>query len=212
LVTFFQILTKVNFMEPPMSRRILVADLHPGRLSFSAALAQAYREGAEAAGHQTRSVTLSGMTFNPDLGQSGFRNAPTAEPDVQAFRDSLAWAEHVVLISPMWWGGLPAKAKGLFDRSLVPGFAFDPRQRRMGLPRPLLAGRTGRVILTSDTPGWAFWLIYARALRHQMQRQILAYVGIAPRGFTHFSPVEHSTDQIRARWLAQTRALGQSGA
>lgn len=195
-----------------MSRRILIADLHPGRLSFSAALAQAYREGAEAAGHQIRTASLSDMSFNPDFGQATFRNAPALEPDLEAFRENLTWAEHVVLIAPMWWGGLPAKAKGLFDRTLLPGYAFDPRTRKHGLPKPLLTGRTGRLILTSDTPGWAFWLMYARALKHQVQRQILSYVGIKPQGFTHFSPVEHSTDKIRAGWLARTRALGQSAA
>jgi NAD(P)H dehydrogenase (quinone) len=195
-----------------MSRRILIVDLHPGRLSFSAALAQAYRDGADAAGHPTRSLALSEMAFDPDFGQAGFRNAPALEPDLDGFRDALTWADHVVLMTPMWWGGLPAKAKGLFDRTLLPGFAFDPRQRRMGLPTPLLTGRTARLILTSDTPGWAFWLMYARALKHQVQRQILSYVGFKPRGFTHFSPVEHSTEAIRSRWLARTRALGQSAA
>lgn len=195
-----------------MPRRILVADLHPAPQSLAAALAQAYQTGAAAAGHQTRLVHLSAMSFNPDLGQSGFRNAPALEPDLQAFRNDLAWAEHVVLVTPMWWGGLPAKTKGLFDRTFLPGYAFDPRDRRMGLPKPLLAGRTGRLILTSDTPGWAFWLMYARALKHQVQRQILSYVGIKPQGFTHFSPVEHSTDQIRARWLAQTEDLGRHAA
>lgn len=195
-----------------MSRRILITDLHPARLSLSAALAQAYRLGAEAAGHQVRIARLSEMSFDPDFGQAGFRNAPALEPDLETFRENLLWAEHVVLVTPMWWGGLPAKAKGLFDRTLLPGFAFDPRQRRMGLPTPLLSGRTARLILTSDTPGWAFWLIYARALKHQVQRQILAYVGLQPRGFTHYSPVEHSTPDLRDRWLRNTRALGTRAA
>ncbi|WP_103258661.1 NAD(P)H-dependent oxidoreductase [Tabrizicola aquatica] len=195
-----------------MSRRILIADLHPGRQSLSAALAQAYRDGAQAVGHQTRVSTLSDMAFDPDFGQSSFRNAPPLEPDLQAFRDDLTWAEHIVLICPMWWGGLPAKTKGLFDRTLLPGYAFDPRQRRMGLPKTLLSGRSGRFILTSDTPGWAFSLMYRSALRHQVQRQILSYVGIKPTGFTHFSPVEHSTPDIRARWLARTEALGTKAA
>jgi NAD(P)H dehydrogenase (quinone) len=193
-----------------MSRRILVAELHPARLSLSAALAQAYRAGAEAAGHQIRSAILSEMAFDPDFGQSAFRNAPALEPDLVTFRENLTWAEHIVLVCPMWWGGLPAKTKGLFDRTLLPGYAFDPRQRRLGLPKPLLAGRTARLILTSDTPGWAFWAMYHRALRHQVQRQILGYVGIRPMAFTHFSPVEHSTDAIRARWLARVKALGQT--
>jgi putative NADPH-quinone reductase len=195
-----------------MSRRILIVDLHPGRLSLSAALAQAYAAGAEAAGHAVRTTRLSEMSFDPDFGQAGFRNAPALEPDLEAFRDNLLWAEHVVLVAPMWWGGLPAKAKGLFDRILLPGFAFDPRQRRMGVPKPLLTGRTAHFILTSDTPALAFWLIYSRALKRQVHRQILAFVGLKPVRHTHFSPVEHSTPDLRARWLTNTRLLGSRAA
>ncbi|TAG11081.1 MAG: flavodoxin family protein [Rhodobacterales bacterium] len=195
-----------------MSTRILTLDLHPARLSLSAALAQAYRDGATASGHEMRHHALSEMVFDPDLGQSGFRNAPKPEPDLARFQDDLTWAQHVVLVAPMWWGGLPARAKGLFDRSFLPGYAFDPRQRHLGLPKPLLAGRSARLILTSDTPGWAFWLMYHRALRHQVQRQILGYVGIRPMGFTHFSPVEHSTDAQRKAWLATVRSLGTRAA
>jgi NAD(P)H dehydrogenase (quinone) len=195
-----------------MSRRILIADLHPGRLSLSAALAQAYATGAADKGHEVRTASLSEMAFNPDFGQSGFRNAPALEPDLDRFREDLTWAQHVVFVTPMWWGGLPAKAKGLFDRSFLPGYAFDPRQRRMGLPKPLLTGRTARVILTSDTPGWAFWLMYRQALKQQLYRQILRYVGLKPVGLTHFSPVEHSNPDIRGRWLADTRLLGTRAA
>ncbi len=195
-----------------MSRRILVVDLHPARLSLSAALAQAYRDGAQAAGHEVRIARLSEMSFDPDFGQAGFRNAPALEPDLEAFREDLLWAEHVVLITPMWWGGLPAKAKGLFDRTFLPGFAFDPRQRRMGLPIPLLSGRTAHFMLTSDTPSWAFWLMYGRALKRQVQRQILSFVGLKPVRHTHYSPVEHSTPRIRARWLEDTRLLGARAA
>ena len=191
-----------------MSRRILIADLHPARLSLSAALAQAYRDGATGAGHQIRTAALSEMQFNPDFGQASFRAAPALEPDLVTFRENLTWAQHVVLITPMWWGGLPARTKGLFDRTLLPGYAFDPRQKHMGVPKPLLSGRSARLILTSDTPGWAFALMYRRALKHQVQRQILGYVGIKPMAFTHFSPVERSSDTIRARWLAQIEALG----
>ncbi|MGL4239004.1 NAD(P)H-dependent oxidoreductase [Tabrizicola sp.] len=195
-----------------MSRRILIANLHPARLSLSAALAQAYADGATAAGHEVRHATLSEMAFNPDFGQSGYRNAPALEPDLEGFRADLTWAEHLVLVSPMWWGGLPAKAKGLFDRAFLPGYAFDPRQRRMGLPKPLLAGRTGRLILTSDTPAWAFWLMYRSALKHQVQKQILSYVGIRPNGLTHFSPVQQSTNEIRQDWIRSAQSLGARAA
>lgn len=195
-----------------MSRRILLVTLHPARLSLSAGLAQAYRQGAGTAGHQLRSAALSEMQFDPDFGQADFRNAPALEDDLLRFRDDLLWAEHLVLFSPLWWGGLPAKAKGLIDRTFLPGFAFDPRIRRMGLPKPLLTGRSARLILTADTPGWAFRFLYRSALRHQMQRQILGYTGIAPMAFTLCAPVEHSTEAIRTSWLTKAEALGRKAA
>jgi NAD(P)H dehydrogenase (quinone) len=195
-----------------MSRRILVATLHPAKVSLSTGLAQAYQRGAMATGHQLRNAALSDMQFDPDFGQTTFRNAPALEDDLLRFRDDLLWAEHLVLVAPLWWGGLPAKAKGLFDRTLLPGYAFDPRVRRMGLPKPLLAGRSARLILTADTPGWAFRYLYRSALRHQMQRQILGFTGIAPMAFTLCAPVEHSTDAIRNRWLATAESHGRAAA
>lgn len=195
-----------------MSRRILITTLHPARLSLCAGLAQAYQRGAIEAGHQLRHATLSDMQFDPDFGQATFRNAPALEDDLLRFREDLLWAEHLVLVVPLWWGGLPAKAKGLFDRTFLPGYAFDPRVRRMGLPKPLLAGRSARLILTADTPGWAFRFLYRSALRSQIQRQILGYTGIAPMAFSLCAPVEHSTEAIRNRWLAAAESHGRAAA
>ncbi len=145
-----------------MSRSILVFCLHPASGSFNHALSDALADGARGAGHAVTRLNLSGMTFAPDLGQSGFAKAPPPEPDLEAALAAIAAAEHVVLVSPMWWGGLPAKAKGLFDRAFLPGRAFDPRIRRGGLPKPLFAGRTARLVLTSDTPTLWFRLLYGQ--------------------------------------------------
>jgi NAD(P)H dehydrogenase (quinone) len=195
-----------------MSNRILVINLHPGKQSLCAGLTQAYLEGAGAAGHDLRSASLSEMQFDPDFGQSSFRDSRPLEPDLVKFQEDLLWAEHLVLVAPLWWGGLPAKAKGLFDRSFLPGYAFDPRVRRRGLPTPLLGGRSARLILTADTPSWAFRLFYRSAHRHQLQRQILGFTGIRPMRFTHLASVEHSTEALRKRWLSDVRALGQAAA
>ncbi|NJM84108.1 MAG: NAD(P)H-dependent oxidoreductase [Tabrizicola sp.] len=195
-----------------MTKRILILSLHPAKVSLCGSLAQAYSEGAGASGHDVRTMALADMEFDPDFGQASFRAAKALEPDLVRLQEEVRWAEHLVLVSPMWWGGLPAKAKGLIDRSFLPGFAFDPREKRMGLPKPLLAGRSARLILTADTPGWAFRLLYRSALRWQIRQQILGYTGIAPMRFSLLSPVEHSTPPIRDRWLADIRALGAAGA
>lgn len=186
-----------------MSRKLLIVTLHPGKGSFSHAIAERAAAAATAAGAEIRRSDLAEMSFDIDFGQSGYRQAKPLEPDLETFMSDLEWCRHAIFVSPMWWGGLPAKAKGLFDRALLPGRAFDPRVRRFGLPKPLLAGRTARLILTSDTPDLYFRLVYAQAMRLQVQRQIFKFVGLSPAGYRHFAAVEHSTAGQRATWLEQ---------
>lgn len=64
------------------------------------------------------------------------------------------------------------------------------------------------ILLSSDTPSWAFWLIYGRVPKRQIQRQILSFVGLKPVRHTRYSPVEHSTPRLCARWLRDTQLLG----
>lgn len=195
-----------------MSRRLCLAILHPAAGSFNHALGAAYAKGAAAAGHDLRLHDLSAMEFDPDFGASDFSAPKPLEPDLARFMDDLAWAQHLVMVAPMWWGGLPAKAKGLIDRAYLPGLAFDPEVRRYGLPRPLLAGRSARLILTSDTPAVVFRWMYGQPLRRMIGRQVLGFVGIRPMAFTHLSPVEGSTPARRDGWRAQMQALGAAGA
>lgn len=194
-----------------MSRNILVLNGHPAETSLSHALADAYQSAAQAAGHDIRRHDLHQMAFDADFGQSGFSGSKPLEPALRAFADDLEWAGHVVIVSPLWWGGLPARLKGLFDRVLLPGNSFDPGKRKMGLPTPLLTGRSARVIMTADTPGWALRLFYRGAVRVQIARQILGYVGIRPTRFTHFAAVEHASPETIGAWVRRTGDLGARG-
>ena len=146
------------------------------------------------------------------LGQAGYRNAKSLEPSLEQVLTDLKWCEHVVLTTPMWWGGLPAKLKGLLDRTLLPGEAFDPRKMRYGLPEPLLRGRSARVVITSDTPGWWMRLAYKNALLWQLRRQVLGYVGIRPTRITHLSKASHLPAEEANQWLAMLASLGERAA
>ena len=130
------------------------------------------------------------------------------EPALEQVLEDLAWSEHVVLATPMWWGGIPAKLKGLFDRVLLPGRTFDTRKKTFGLPTPMLAGRTARVILTSDTKGWLLRFVYHNAILNQLRCQIFSFIGIKPTRFTQFANASHPSELTVARWLSDVRHLG----
>ncbi|MEM7441685.1 MAG: NAD(P)H-dependent oxidoreductase, partial [Pseudomonadota bacterium] len=159
-----------------------------------------------------RVTNIHDLEFDPDYGFGGYKNQKPLEPELDEVMKNFEWSEHVVLSTPMWWGGLPAKLKGLFDRAFLPGRAFDTRVKPGKMPKPMLQGRTARVIMTSDTPGWVFWLIYRNALLFQVRRQILGFVGIKPSKVTYFSGASHPSDGRVVQWLSDIRRLGAQGA
>ncbi len=103
---------------------------------------------------------LHDLSFDSDFGNTNYFQMKPLEPVLEKVLEDLKWSEHLVLSSPMWWGGLPAKLKGLLDRAFLPGRVFDTRVMKAGMPSPLLMGRSARVILTSDTPGWFINIVY----------------------------------------------------
>ncbi len=194
-------------------RKILILNGHSAEASLSAALTQAYAEAAQKAGHEVRQHAVSAMQFDMDFGAGSYKVAKPLEPDLEAFLKDLEWADHLVMSTPMWWGSLPAKLKGLFDRAFIPGRTFDTRQTNaLGLPKPMLTGKTARVLMTSDTPPLLLWLFYGDAIKKTLRRQILGFVGITPTRFTTFAP---ATDSDRSRvtgWMKKAAALGAKAA
>ncbi len=191
------------------AKRIFVLNGHPAETSLSRSITETYAKAAQAAGHEVRITHLNDLVFDPDNGIAGYENQKPLEADLIALRADVDWAEHFVLCTPMWWGGLPAKLKGLFDRTFQPGWAFDTRKRTaIGMPLPLLTGRSARAFVTSDTPTLYFGLLYRKALMRQIKGQILEFVGMKPARVTNFAPASHPKDGAVKGWLKEVARLG----
>lgn len=189
-------------------KRIFILNGHPAQTSLSSTLAETYAAAANLAGHEIRLMHLHDLTFDSDFEFGGYRQFKPLEPALEEVLQNIEWCQHLVLTSPMWWGGLPAKLKGLIDRSFLPGRAVDTRVKDGAMPKPMLSGRTARVILTSDTPGWFMRLAYKNALIWQLRRQILGFVGIKPSKYTWFAGASHPKPGVVDRWLKTVKGLG----
>ncbi|MFA5123262.1 NAD(P)H-dependent oxidoreductase [Zavarzinia sp.] len=188
-------------------RRILTILGHPAGDSFCAALEEAYSGAASAAGAEVSRLRLGDLAFDPILRQ-GYRSRMELEPDLQAARAAILAAEHLVFVYPIWWGSVPALLKGFLDRCFLPGFAFAYRSERQPLPDGLLKGRSGRLIVTSDTPGWFNWLVYGAPGHRMMTQTVLKFCGVKPVRRTVCAPIRHSTAEARARFLARAADAG----
>ena len=186
--------------------KVLVIHGHPEATSFGTALASAYEDGARGACHDVRSLKLSEMDFDPVLRGRGHR-FEAAEPDIEAAREAIAWAEHLVIQYPTWWASVPALLKGFFDRTLVPGFAYRYHERGSGWDK-LLKGRSARLLVTMDAPAVFDSLYYFASSRRAVSKGVLGFCGIAPTHVATFSPIKRSSETRRAAWLDRCRRLG----
>lgn len=87
---------------------------------------------------------------------------------------------------------------GFFDRVLLPRRAF--RFSRLGLPIGLLAGRSGRLVVTTDSPRW-FLASRGDPTVRAVRGGTMEYCGIAPTAVTRIGPVRSSTPERRTEWL-----------
>lgn len=193
-----------------MSRKITVILGHPDAASYCGALADAYVESARQADHEVRVFRLGDAAFDTVL-HHGYRQTQPLEPALVEVQQAITWAEHLVFVFPMWWGGLPALLKGFFDRVFLPGFAFKYRTGSQ-LWDKLLAGRTARAFVTMDTPLWYYTLFYWCPLHLQFRRAIMGFCGIKPTSIKVFAPVRYADDAKRGRWLDEVRRTGARGA
>lgn len=193
-----------------MQKKILIINGHPNRESFNFGAANAYQEGAIASGAEVQTIHIIDLKFNPNL-QFGYRKRTELEPDLLLAWEDIKWADHLVWVHPVWWGGLPALMKGFIDRLFLPGFAFQYRENSL-LWDKLLKGKSARIITTLDQPSWYYTLVYGKPSVNQLKRSTLLFCGISPVKVTYIGIIKTSDPFKRDKWLQKVKQLGHKQA
>jgi putative NADPH-quinone reductase len=188
-----------------MSKKIVIINAHPNHQAFNFGLAAAYKKGARLTGAEVKEIVIADLKFNPNL-QFGYQKKMELELDLVEAWEKIVWADHMVWIYPVWWGGMPALAKGFIDRVFLPGFAFKYRKDSVCWDK-LLKGKTAHIITTLDQPGWYYRLVYGRPSVNQLKKSTLEFCGVKPVKVTYVGIVKTSTDEKRQQWIEKTEEL-----
>ena len=189
-------------------KKILIINGHPDKGSFCFGLATAYAKGAVSSGAEVKEIVIRDLNFNPNL-QFGYQKRTELEPDLLASWEKILWADHLVWIHPVWWGGLPAITKGFVDRLFLPGFAFQYRENSVWWDK-LLADKTAHIITTLDQPSWYYRLAFGRPSVNQLKKSTLEFCGIKPVKVTYIQPIRNSKTEFRNKWLQKAEVMGEN--
>ncbi len=194
------------------AKRIVVIDGHPDPHAdrFMHALAKSYCDGARSAGHELRTILVSKLEFPLLRTAADFQSGEPVEV-IRRCQKDLEWAEHLVILYPLWLGSMPARLKGFFEQLFRPGFAFAAAAGK-GLPKKLLKGKSARIVVTMGMPSLFYrWYYRAHSLK-SLERNILAFCGIGPVRASMVGMVEGMSSARRGAWLEKLLKLGRLGA
>jgi len=190
-----------------MSKKILIINGHPNKDSFNFGIAAAYRKGAESSGVEIQEIVIAELDFNPNLA-FGYQKRTELEPDLLKAWEKIQWADHLVWIHPVWWGGLPAITKGFIDRLFLPGFAFQYREKSSFWDK-LLKGKTAHIITTLDQPGWFYRFYFGRPSVNQLKKSTLQFCGVSPVKVSYIGIIKNSNSEMREKWLKKAADWGK---
>ena len=189
--------------------RILIIDGHPHTAPdhFIHASADAYAAGAGGR-HETRRINVAELDFPLIRSQGEWKDGPVP-PAISEAQDALRWADHVVILYPLWLGDVPALLKGFLEQVARPNFAF--RYTDNGLPEKLLKGKSARIIVSMGMPALFYSLVYRAHSVKSLKRNVLGFVGFKPVRYSIIGAVEGKASH-RVKWLERLRRLGAAAA
>ena len=189
-------------------QNILIINGHPNKESFNFAIVNAYKKGAISRGAVVKEIIIADLKFNPNL-QFGYQQRIELEPDLIIAWEKIKWADHLVWVHPVWWGGLPAITKGFIDRVFLPGFAFKYRENSVFWDK-LLKGKTAHIITTLDQPSWYYRFIHGRPSINQLKKSTLEFCGVKPVKVTYIGIVKTADFSLRGKWLAKVELISKN--
>lgn len=197
---------------PVRRKRILLVQGHPDTAGrhLCHALADEYSSAATAAGHQVDAVAPGETDFPLLRSQRDWMRGATGVPEQLANAQRLLTeADHVVIFFPLWLGTMPALLKGYLEQILRPGVALSYDKTT---PRPLLSGKSARLIVTMGMPGPVYrWYFGAHGVRN-LKRSILGITGIRKVRADFVGLVDNFSPARYERWSSKMQKLGrQSG-
>lgn len=191
--------------------KTLIVYNHPYEGSFCNAILKAVQRGLKKGGHTCKVINLDKDNFDPvmrakdlkafaELGRGIESALMNLDPTVFRYKKKLEWADHIVMIFPIWWMSMPAMMKGFVDKMIFPGVAYDMDNGR--LVSRLASLKQVTVISTMNTPADIYRDMFGNSLEGSLIKGTFNQIGIHDAEWISFNMVKQVGTEVREQWLA----------
>lgn len=191
--------------------KTLIVYNHPYEGSFCNAILMAVQRGLKKGGHTCKVINLDKDNFDPvmrakdlkafaELGRGIESALMNLDPTVFRYKKKLEWADHIVMIFPIWWMSMPAMMKGFVDKVIFPGVAYEMDNGR--LVSRLASLKQVTVISTMNTPADIYRDMFGNSLEGSLIKGTFNQIGIHDAEWISFNMVKQVGTEVREQWLA----------
>ncbi|SFL53151.1 NAD(P)H-dependent oxidoreductase [Salibacterium qingdaonense] len=188
-------------------KRVLIWFMHPDRNSFNGTVLKTLQQRLELWGVQTQVRWIPEMDISFQLTKNEYHESLSGRypEEIQYEHSWINWADAVLLIFPLWWGGFPAAGKGFMDRVLSYGFAYTMEGET---PVPKMEGKKVGAVYTTGAPKEDFCSSRER-LEALWDEQIFAFCGFETLPFLHLGNVVQTDEAGRDKRLGNVEKYAE---
>lgn len=186
--------------------KVLIIYTYPDPTGFNSAILKQVQASIDK-GHEMKVIDLYGESFDPVLrfDRHHKRRDLKDDPAMKPYRNDLLWADHVIFIYPIWWGGMPAILKGFIDRVFAKGFAYDYKGL---IPVGYFKDKQATLITTDDTP-WFYGRFFQEDYGRVMKKQVLKMSGFQKVYHLRLSFLRHTSEVKRQAMLEKVARISK---
>jgi len=183
-----------------MKINIIYSNHHSG--NFNEVLLNTLTEKLSENGHEIVVRDLYKMDFNPVLKTSDFESISSGStpPDILHEQDFVRWADLMIFIYPLWWGGMPAIMKGYIDRVFSWGFAY---QSNGNGAYPLLTGKRAIIMATMGQSRADYEKGMFKAMNLVNVEGVFGFCGVDVTNQLYFSSIHNVNETEKKDYLRQ---------
>lgn len=146
-------------------------------------------------------INLVTDNFNPAMlsnDLAGFSKGQFSDPLVGKYQKILSDTEKLIIITPIWWYGLPSIYKGFLDKVMLKGFAYrEENGRLIGKMKNI---KETVIITTAEAPKW-YIKYFAGNPINALKRRVFKDMGLKNVKWVHQGNITKTTQKNRSNFL-----------